>query len=164
MEADQWTLPFFSLFQLPVKLHACMHEVIVRTSRTRTLLRPQVRLLHAAPLFLSSSPNELTSAWTLKVTLEALRSALANLYDLLKVSGVGALPLNPEPGEVEALLNSNSNPGGGGGRPGTDPRLAALTEQVNAIFKEGKAARERAAVVSDVMRSGGAHAGAGDGL
>ncbi|KAG8847457.1 hypothetical protein FRB96_001598 [Tulasnella sp. 330] len=79
-------------------------------------------------------------------SLRALRAALGNLYDILKESGVGALPLNPEHIEPEAIMRSGIN-------GVQDPRLEALTEQVNAIFKEGKAARERATVVLDMMQA-----------
>ncbi|KAG9013126.1 hypothetical protein FRB94_003566 [Tulasnella sp. JGI-2019a] len=79
-------------------------------------------------------------------SLQALRAALGNLYDILKESGVGALPLNPEPVDHDAIMRSGIN-------GAQDPRLEALTEQVNAIFKEGKAARERATVVLDMMQA-----------
>jgi len=75
--------------------------------------------------------------------LDALRAALGNLYDILKESGVGALPLNPDP-EPEAQMLMTSVP---------DPRVVTLTDQVNAIFKEGKAARDRATVVLDMLNA-----------
>jgi len=74
--------------------------------------------------------------------LVALRAALVSLYDMLKESGLGALPLNPS--DPSELLN----PAQGG-----DPRLEVLTEQVNAIFKEGKNSRERATVVVDMLQA-----------
>jgi len=75
--------------------------------------------------------------------LRALRTGLRNLYDMLKETGVGAIPLDAENGEFE--LN-------GGSSGSSDRRMQALTEQVNTVFKEGKAARERATVVLDMLQ------------
>ncbi|KAG9044767.1 hypothetical protein FS837_007561 [Tulasnella sp. UAMH 9824] len=92
--------------------------------------------------------------------LQALRAALGALYEELKATGLGALPLNPDATDAETLLNP--------AQPDNDPKLKVLTEQVNAIFKEGKNARDRATVVIDVLKTqagpaAGAAAGAGTG-
>lgn len=63
---------------------------------------------------------------------------------MLKDTGLGALPLNPDPAEPDPSLATGQN---------VDPRLEILTDQVNAIFKEGKNARERATVVLDVLKA-----------
>lgn len=76
-------------------------------------------------------------------TLQALRVALGNLYDILKESGVGALPMQPD-ASASALLAPNVS---------ADPRLEALTEQVNAIFRADKNNKERAKVVLDVLQT-----------
>ncbi|KAG8920251.1 hypothetical protein FRC01_000857 [Tulasnella sp. 417] len=86
--------------------------------------------------------------------LQALRAALGALYEELKVTGLGALPLNPDATDAETLVDP--------AQPDTDPKLEVLTEQVNAIFKEGKNARDRATVVMDVLKTqAGQASGAG---
>ncbi|KAG8900693.1 hypothetical protein FRB99_005809 [Tulasnella sp. 403] len=73
--------------------------------------------------------------------LQALRTELGTLYTILKETGLGALPLEPDPADANQILQ------------GPDPRVEVLTEQVNAIFREGKNARERATVVVDMLRT-----------
>lgn len=77
------------------------------------------------------------------VTLIALRDSLQALYNTLRDTGLGAIPLNPTDG-AELLNTVGANP---------DPRVEALTEQVNAMFKEGKNARERATASLDVLKT-----------
>lgn len=91
--------------------------------------------------------------FTLTANLQALRSALGALYDELKATGLGALHLNPDATDAEALLDPAPTD--------TDPKLEALTEQVNAIFKEGKNTRDRATVVMDVLKTQAGQAAGG---
>ncbi|KAG8923644.1 hypothetical protein FRC03_007369 [Tulasnella sp. 419] len=75
--------------------------------------------------------------------LQALREALVSLYLILRQSGLGALPLHSSPDAQPFIAVA-----------GPDPRLAAMSQQVDDTFKQLDATRKRANVVVEMLRAG----------